>query len=357
MSRYGRTMADAYKEVIKYSEEPEVVEAETVAETEPEEVEDLNEVAPPGWAGTVKAMKKHKDIDNPYALSWHMKKKGYKSHKKEEVEIDELTADQKKKREASRQRTHGGDEYKKMAHTADRSQKKPDRNVRKYWEKPSSMRAGPKGKLPEDIQMDDLANYDHHDYGFDTRADMVAYVEGSLSATQKAAREKSRGRFGIGNRKHNNSPQAAHSLGFGTGGDHQNRGVKKVRGAKEALDTWHPDPEKDRKTTSMKHTAKAVRQHARRDKPATFARKKVTPDQIRDILAKQRARKAAQNEAIQFKVKIKDLPAFYVPGKSAGQVKSALRKNLRHPEDIEAIDRVTEAGKKKDFRLRAQGKQ
>ena len=386
--------------------------------------------------------------------------------------------------------------------------------------------------------MDDLANYDHHDYGFDSRADMVAYVEGSLSATQKAAREKSRGRFGIGNRKHNNSPQAAHSLGFGTGGDHQNRGVKKVRGAKEevemksvteyktvgakggpalsgyelprqlknkkkekmvgtksgtkvvdrddpkykkhpehealdlkkiraqrraksakrvarmdrlavdigkrvaatdghggyapdtgkpahpsgkgavksdgppgrprggkykvhtkriakrykdkaagkdkkssssvsdaervrasnallsklntkkeALDTWHPDPEKDRKSTSMKHTAKAVRQHARRDKPATVARKKVTPDQIRDILAKQRARKAAQNEEIQFKVKIVDLPPFYVPGKSAGAVKTALRKQLRRPDDIESIERHTDAAKKKDFRLRAQGKQ
>ena len=41
-----------------------------------------NEVSPPGFKGTVKAMKKHKDIDNPYALAWHMKKKGYKSHKK-----------------------------------------------------------------------------------------------------------------------------------------------------------------------------------------------------------------------------------------------------------------------------------
>jgi hypothetical protein len=40
------------------------------------------EVSPPGFKGTVKAMKKHKDIDNPYALAWHMKKKGYKSHKK-----------------------------------------------------------------------------------------------------------------------------------------------------------------------------------------------------------------------------------------------------------------------------------
>ena len=42
-----------------------------------------DEVAPPGWEGTVKAMKKHKDIDNPWALAWSMKKKGYKSHKPE----------------------------------------------------------------------------------------------------------------------------------------------------------------------------------------------------------------------------------------------------------------------------------
>ena len=42
-----------------------------------------DEVAPPGWEGTVKAMKKHKDIDNPWALAWSMKKKGYKSHKTE----------------------------------------------------------------------------------------------------------------------------------------------------------------------------------------------------------------------------------------------------------------------------------
>jgi hypothetical protein len=39
------------------------------------------ESAPPGWKGTVKAMKKHKEIDNPFALAWSMKKKGYKSHK------------------------------------------------------------------------------------------------------------------------------------------------------------------------------------------------------------------------------------------------------------------------------------
>jgi hypothetical protein len=45
--------------------------------------DDMDEVAPPGWEGTVKAMKKHPTkIDNPWALSWSMRNKGYKSHKK-----------------------------------------------------------------------------------------------------------------------------------------------------------------------------------------------------------------------------------------------------------------------------------
>ena len=42
----------------------------------------LMEKAPKGWEGTVKAMKKHDEIDNPWALAHWMKNKGYKSHKK-----------------------------------------------------------------------------------------------------------------------------------------------------------------------------------------------------------------------------------------------------------------------------------
>lgn len=44
---------------------------------------ELDEVSPPGWEGTVKAMKKKRGdekIDNPWALAWWMKGKGYKSH-------------------------------------------------------------------------------------------------------------------------------------------------------------------------------------------------------------------------------------------------------------------------------------
>ena len=47
-------------------------------------LQQISEVSPPGFKGTVKAMKRRhsNEIDNPYALSWWMKKKGYKSHKK-----------------------------------------------------------------------------------------------------------------------------------------------------------------------------------------------------------------------------------------------------------------------------------
>ena len=45
----------------------------------------FKEVAPPGWEGTVKAMKKKKEIDNPYALAWHMHNKGMKPHIPEEM--------------------------------------------------------------------------------------------------------------------------------------------------------------------------------------------------------------------------------------------------------------------------------
>jgi hypothetical protein len=60
-------------------EDKKIEIAKTLYNKEPEE---MNEVSPPGFEGTVKAMKKHKDIDNPYALAWYMKNKGYKSHKK-----------------------------------------------------------------------------------------------------------------------------------------------------------------------------------------------------------------------------------------------------------------------------------
>lgn len=72
--------------------------------------EALDEKAAEGFEGTVKAMKKHPEIDNPWALSHWMKKKGYKSHVKEEVELEEGYDKSSDFHKAARSmaRSHGG---------------------------------------------------------------------------------------------------------------------------------------------------------------------------------------------------------------------------------------------------------
>jgi hypothetical protein len=51
------------------------------------EMVEIDEVAPPGGEGTVRGLKKHKNINNPYALAWWMKNRGYKLHKSMEEAI------------------------------------------------------------------------------------------------------------------------------------------------------------------------------------------------------------------------------------------------------------------------------
>ena len=46
----------------------------------------LDGVAPPGWERTVKKMKKHDDISNPFALAWWMRRRGAKPSKRDETE-------------------------------------------------------------------------------------------------------------------------------------------------------------------------------------------------------------------------------------------------------------------------------
>jgi hypothetical protein len=79
-SRLGSALKSGLKRAVKHGAAAVSRGARNVARSMSEE--NIQEVAPPGMEGTVKAMKKHKDeIDNPYALAWYMKKKGYKSHK------------------------------------------------------------------------------------------------------------------------------------------------------------------------------------------------------------------------------------------------------------------------------------
>ena len=40
--------------------------------------------APPGWERSIKRMKKHGDIDNPWALAWWMKRRGHEPSLKDD---------------------------------------------------------------------------------------------------------------------------------------------------------------------------------------------------------------------------------------------------------------------------------
>lgn len=62
------------------------------------------------------------------------------------------------------------------------------------------------------------------------------------------------------------------------------------------------------------------------------------------------------NEDFDWKVQLRGLPVFYVPAKSAGEVRAMLRRQIKKPDDILSIERSTKAEKKKDFRDRISGK-
>jgi bacterioferritin (cytochrome b1) len=69
---------------IEFKELPEALKKKC-KEASSKSSDQLSEKSPEGWEGTVKAMKKHDEIDNPWALAHWMKGKGYKSHKKESM--------------------------------------------------------------------------------------------------------------------------------------------------------------------------------------------------------------------------------------------------------------------------------
>ena len=61
------------------------------------------------------------------------------------------------------------------------------------------------------------------------------------------------------------------------------------------------------------------------------------------------------DEEVKWEVKITGLPTFYSDGKSRGEVKQALRKLLKRPDDIVSIERTTPAALKKIRRGQAAG--
>ena len=74
-------------------------------------------------------------------------------------------------------------------------------------------------------------------------------------------------------------------------------------------------------------------------------------------IARSAARKAAGvNEEATFKVNIEGLPMMFISGMGSGDVKAKLRAIVKQPSMIQSVKRVTDVEVKKNFRLKAQGR-
>ena len=253
MSRYSKSMSD------------------TMAEVRAKE-EELLEVSPPGFKGTVKAMKKHKDIDNPYALAWHMKNKGDEAHYKSKDGKPE-----KKEKFKEDAETLG-----KIARMMDKEKARKKNQAARADQRDIVKKHKFANKNPNE-EVDEANLPPHLAKFFDKKGNPKPEVAKRMANAAKAKKAV----------------------------------VKDVTpkgyGPKEDLDI------------DSLHT-EALQQN--------------------DII-----------EEVEWKVKLRGLPMFYVPAKSAGEVRAMLRKQIKKPDDILSIERSTKAAKKKDFRDRVSGKE
>ena len=114
----------------------------------------------------------------------------------------------------------------------------------------------------------------------------------------------------------------------------------------------------DKKGNPKPEVAKRMSDAARKKKVVSkdVTPKGYGPNEDIDILHAEAIQENGMVEEVEWKVKLRGLPMFYVPAKSAGQVRTMLRKQIKKPDDIISIERSTQAAKKKDFRGRVSGK-
>ena len=372
-----------------------------------ESEETIKEVSPPGWEGTIKAMKKDKDITNPWALGWWMKNRGYKSHK-EEVEIDELSTDllgRYKKRAAAQSSAASKAGYHKLAHkrykgvnTATTLQfrndakkyderqkkKKKDDNIAydtarhaaktKYMKGAQNSEYVPQGNeveldekdKPETVRQaavrarrvraaDDFHHGDHTKMpkfnppkkGREAIKDEVEVDEGigRLKDASKNLR-KAYKRLGITPNKTTTDPKTGVRTTTYKGKIKWPRpGGQMGEGTEGDVDAF------DYKAKKGAIAAPGSGSIAKPRKPKASDVNKSIEQQMADA-----RKEEVTMEDMKWKVSLTGLPQFYMDGKSAAEVKLTLRKMLKRPDDILDIERTQLAKVRKDFRMRGQGK-
>jgi len=333
---------------------------ETMAEVE-KIGQELPEVSPPGWEGSVKAMKKHKDIDNPWALAWHMKNKGDKPHYKDKEGEPEKKAKYKNEEVETNdvvllnEKHDCAEVHPDISHEDWVDQKDVDESTwSKNFKKQGALRQGQRRREQQAGEAGQKAKPRPQE------EDMSLAPKGKGRKAAKALYKEDE---------------------VDENGDHPPRGPHKHDPKKTLKITKAGEKALKKGDQKLSITAKGraalekaealdlkkIRAHKRikaagrmKDIKKVF-NKKTKPTKDVKVPPRMDAPdrgyfEELENEEMQFKVKLKGLPSFYVPSKSAAKVKAMLRKQMRRPDDIESIDRVTKSAKKRDFRLRVQGK-
>ena len=350
-----------------------------------ESEETIKEVSPPGWEGTIKAMKKDKDITNPWALGWWMKNKGYKSHK-EEVEIDELSSEllgRYKKRAAAQSSAASKAGYHKLAHkrykgvnTAttlqfrndakkyDERQKKKKQDIGEIQIPPHLVpgkKSEPKKldqktkdnllkvltqkskflkKKNEEVELDEAgrprgAAHIENIRFWDLKDKELHYIIKDAGQAVQANPTSKKATQGRGNWS-DQINDAATVLYY------RKKNKLKVEEVEDAFDY---------KAKKGAIAAPGSGSIAKPRKPKASDVNKSIEQQMADA-----RKEEVTMEDMKWKVSLTGLPQFYMDGKSAAEVKLTLRKMLKRPDDILDIERTQLAKVRKDFRMRGQGK-
>ena len=274
MSRYSKSMSD------------------TMAEVRANE-EKLLEVSPPGFKGTVKAMKKHDEIDNPYALAWHMKNKGDEAHYKDK---------------------DGRPEKKEKF--------KEDVETDEAWaiDRP--------GKNAPDFKVKDLKRKRYVDSSVRGKKPN-RYVDSSVRRKSKKEEVE--------------IDEAKKGLRY--------KGAPAELRARQLVDT-------SKETLIVKRNRVIVID--KEDEESYLKKGWQLAETFEAVdIDTLHAEALQENDSLQeaeWKVQLKGLPVFYVPAKSAGEVRAMLRKQIKKPDDIISVEKASKAEKKKDFRGRVQEK-
>ena len=268
-----------------------------------------------------------------FKLMWSMKNKGDKPHYKPGVK-NKLKAKYKEKNEMidpkkiRNYKNVSNATVEKANKEAEKVKDKEQKGTLQFPEMPQeNLSLAPKGKgkkaakalYKEETFVERILELDYKEFGFETQKDLIEYATQFYAGNEDSLDEWTGTDAVVAGAVLGGLSKARKSMTVAGRLAKQQKKLSKLKdkqalkdtkreiktmkkgppkSTKEAADTWHPDPAKDRLSTSMKHTAKSVAHHdAQKKKPTVDSR--AMASKLQDSLKKQRERNAAKKEEVE----------------------------------------------------------